>query len=137
MVQLNRREGIYIDHIEMNGVIPMTQDELIRRLAEEADLFLYQARSVLRSLPEIIAETVAEGDTVRLKGFGIFRAQEFAPKIGRNPGTGEEIPIPARRSLVFKPTKRLRELDGDFKAREAANMAIKDTFDKENDNDYR
>ena len=88
----------------------MTQDELIRRLAQEADLFLYQARRVLECLPGIIEEAVAEGDTVRLTGLGTFRAQDFAPKVGRNPGTGEEIPIPARRSLVFKPTKRLKDL---------------------------
>ena len=88
----------------------MTQDELIRRLAKDADLFLYQARNVLKSLPGIIEEAVAEGDSVRLQGFGTFKAQEFASKIGRNPGTGEEVPIPARRGLVFKPTKRLKDL---------------------------
>ena len=128
----------------------MTQDELIRRLAEEADLFLYQARRVLECLPGIIEEAVAEGDTVRLTGLGTFRAQDFAPKVGRNPGTGEEVPIPVRRSLVFKPTKRMKDLEtcrealgqvGDFEFREAnkplfdeveeaQSMPIKDTFDK-------
>jgi nucleoid DNA-binding protein len=59
-------------------------------------------------LDEALAEirrTVDGGETVALRGFGTFRISERSARKGRNPQTGEEIDIPASRSLAFKASK--------------------------------
>ena len=89
----------------------MTHDELVRRLAKEANLWLYQSRAALEALVSIIESEVENGDGVRIKKFGRFESQEYAPKVGRNLWTMEEVMIPAHRGMVFKPTRRLKDLD--------------------------
>ena len=89
----------------------MTQSELMRRVAKEADLFLYQSKKAIDALVAIIEEEVKTGNSVRLNRFGTFDGQDYAQKVGRNPTTGEQMVIPARRKLVFKPTKRLWNLE--------------------------
>ena len=89
----------------------MTQDELMRRLAKDANLFLYQARNAIETLVSVIEEEVVAGNSVKLNHFGIFDGQDYAQRVGRNPATGEQMVVPARRKLVFKPTKRLWNLE--------------------------
>ena len=54
-----------------------------------------------------IAERMASGERVELRGFGTFRAVAREPQIGRNPATGEPVAIPARRLPQFRPTKSM------------------------------
>lgn len=89
----------------------MTQDELVRRLAKESDLFLYQARNALDQMSKIIVEELRAGNTVRLHHLGTFMAQTYAPRAGRDPRTNKAVPIPARKKLVFKPKKALWNLE--------------------------
>lgn len=89
----------------------MTHDELMRRLAKEADLFLYQSRAALDKLVEIIESEVKAGSSVRLNHFGTFEVQDYAQRTARNPRTGEQVIVPARRKMVFKPTRRLWNLE--------------------------
>ena len=89
----------------------MTQNELMRRVAKEANLFLYQSQDAIEALTNIIEEEIVAGNSVRLNHFGTFDSQEYAPKVGRNLWTMEEVMIPAHRGMVFKPTRRLKDLD--------------------------
>ena len=89
----------------------MTQDELVRRLAEDANLYLYQARNALDKMSKIIEEELRAGNAVRLNHLGTFTAQTYAPRVGRDPRTNEALTIPARKKLVFKPKKALWNLE--------------------------
>lgn len=89
----------------------MTHDELARRLAKESDLWIYQARAALAGLTKIIEDEVNAGNSVRLKEFGVFEAQDYSQRTARNPGTGEAVIVPARRKLVFRPSRRLWNLE--------------------------
>jgi integration host factor subunit alpha len=58
---------------------------------------------------ESIKETLAEGEAVKISGFGNFVVREKKPRVGRNPQTGQDIEISARRVLSFKPSQVLKD----------------------------
>lgn len=79
--------------------------------AVQADLGLSRAecaRLVDAALEEIIA-ALERGEMVKLTGFGTFHARAKGQRIGRNPKTGEEVPIQPRRSLSFRPAQEVRD----------------------------
>jgi integration host factor subunit alpha len=57
----------------------------------------------------MISDTLVAGDSVKLSSFGSFVLREKNGRVGRNPKTGEEVPIDPRRVLVFKPSQVLKE----------------------------
>ena len=67
-----------------------------------------QAGRILRSLLGSIASSLEDGSTVWLAGLGSLRPVQRKARIGRNPATGEEIKIPARKGIRFIPCKALR-----------------------------
>jgi DNA-binding protein HU-beta len=88
----------------------MTKAELIAKAAEKAGVSKKQADRCLKAFIEVITEALQKGEKIALPGFGIFQVKERSERKGRNPRTGEIITIPARKVVVFKPAKQLREL---------------------------
>ena len=90
----------------------MTKQELVRRVAADAELSQREANIMLDSLMEIIMDTVAAGEKVQLVGFGSFEAKPRAARIGRNPLTKEPIEIPASIVPAFHPGTIFKEKVG-------------------------
>ncbi len=88
----------------------MTKAELVARIAEQAGVSKKQADRCLKAFIEALVDALQKGEKVAIPGFGIFQVKERAARKGRNPKTGEEIIIPARKVVHFKPAKQLREL---------------------------
>ena len=86
----------------------MNKKELARELAERTDLTQNKANAVIDELVSIIQEHLKNGETIRFVGFGTFKVVERKEKKGRNPQTGEEIIIPAKRVAKFVPGKDLK-----------------------------
>jgi len=74
-----------------------------------ADLSKNEVKVLVEEFMDTVMTVVAEGGQVRLSGFGKFEAIERARRTGRNPHTGEEVPIPATSVPRFKPGKLFRE----------------------------
>ncbi|WP_028536175.1 HU family DNA-binding protein [Paludibacterium yongneupense] len=87
----------------------MTKQELIKHLAEQADVSNKQAESVLNALITAVQDTVRAGGQLTITDLGKFGSVERAAKLGRNPKTGEVVPIAAKRAAKFTPAKRLKE----------------------------
>ena len=66
-----------------------------------------QARDVVEMALEEICAALEKGETVKLRAFGAFSVRAKRARVGRNPTTGEEYPITARRVLTFRPSPRL------------------------------
>jgi nucleoid DNA-binding protein len=79
--------------------------ELVEKVAQGTGLSKADVGRVLDEALSEIRRAVDEGETVALRGFGTFRISERSARKGRNPQTGEEIDIPASRSLAFKASK--------------------------------
>jgi DNA-binding protein HU-beta len=78
----------------------MNKAELVKHLAESADVTKTQAESVLNELVATVKDTVAAGNEIAITDLGKFSATERAARTGRNPKTGEDIEIPAKRAEI-------------------------------------
>jgi DNA-binding protein HU-beta len=88
----------------------MTKAELVKTLKEQAHLATNaQAEAAYEGLFKILSDTLKHGDSVAISGFGSFKVVERKARKGRNPRTGEEIRIPARKAVKFTPGKTLKE----------------------------
>ena len=88
----------------------MIRSELLAALAEEnPDLRPEEVEQVVDIFFEELAQRLAEGGRVELRGFGAFSTRERQARQGRNPRTGETVEVPAKRVPYFKPGKDMRE----------------------------
>jgi integration host factor subunit alpha len=67
-----------------------------------------------------ICDAIAAGDTVKLSSFGSFMVRDKGLRVGRNPKTGREVPIPPRRVTVFKPSNIMKQRINENLARQEA-----------------
>jgi DNA-binding protein HU-beta len=87
----------------------MNKTELVKVVAEQAELTQKDAAKAVDALIKTISETLAQEEKIQLIGFGTFEVRERAARKGRNPQTGEEIEIAASKVPAFKPGKELKE----------------------------
>ncbi len=88
----------------------MTKTELVDYMAKEAKISKEQALIAFNSFIEGIKDALQfENGKVQLTGFGTFSTVHRNERKGRNPGTGEEITIPAQNTVKFKPGKNLKD----------------------------
>jgi DNA-binding protein HU-beta len=85
----------------------MNKDDIVASLAKSANISKIAAERGLNGLLSTITEAIEDGDRVNLVGFGSFSLIDRAPRLGRNPKTGEAVTIPSRRSIKFNPGKKL------------------------------
>ena len=87
----------------------MKKSDLVEAIASKAGVGKGQAQEIIEDVFELIADGLASGEKIDLRGFGTFSVRESAARTGRNPQTGEAIQIPARRVPGFKAGKELRD----------------------------
>ncbi|MFB9885266.1 integration host factor subunit beta [Balneatrix alpica] len=88
----------------------MTKSELIERLvARHQDIPIKDVENAVKTILEQMAEALARGDRIEIRGFGSFSLHYRAPRMGRNPKTGESVPLGPKYVPHFKPGKELRD----------------------------
>ena len=86
----------------------LTKADIADRLFDEVGLNKREAKEFVDAYFEMIRGALERGENVKLSGFGNFQLREKNQRPGRNPKTGEEIPISARRVVTFRPGQKLR-----------------------------
>jgi DNA-binding protein HU-beta len=86
----------------------MTKAELITRIAGEAKISKASAEKVVNAFTNSVTKALKKGDRLILPGFGTFSVAKRKARSGRNPGTGKEIKIPARKVAKFKAGNLLK-----------------------------
>ena len=86
----------------------LTKAEMALLLCSELGVNKREARQIVESFFEHMRVALARGEGVKLSGFGNFNLRQKSPRPGRNPKTGQEIPITARRVVTFKPGQQLK-----------------------------
>ncbi|WP_127477113.1 integration host factor subunit alpha [Sulfurivermis fontis] len=86
----------------------LTKADIAERLYEELGLNKREAKELVEIFFEEIRGALQNGDQVKLSGFGNFDLRDKKQRPGRNPKTGEEIPITARRVVTFRPGQKLK-----------------------------
>ena|SRR5210317_1699141 len=86
----------------------LTKADMAERLFEELGLNKREAKEVVEQFFEEIRSSLESNEQVKLSGFGNFDLRDKKERPGRNPKTGEEIPINARRVVTFRPGQKLK-----------------------------
>lgn len=87
----------------------MNKGQLIDAIANDADLTKADAKKALDATINAVANSLKSGDRVALVGFGSFSVSERSARTGRNPQTGKEITIPAKKVVKFKAGSELND----------------------------
>ena len=87
----------------------MNKQELIDKIASKSNIKKVEAKASLELVLESITETLTSGEDVKLVGFGSWNVKQKQARKGRNPQTGDEIDIPAKKVVKFKPGKGLAD----------------------------
>jgi len=88
----------------------LTKAELANLLFEQVGLNKREAKDMVESFFEEVRLALENGDSVKLSGFGNFQLRDKPQRPGRNPKTGEEMPISARRVVTFHASQKLKTL---------------------------
>ncbi len=86
----------------------MNKEELVQEVAKKANVTQKETAEVLGALIDTIQKSVAKGQRITLVGFGTFERRERAARSGRNPQTGKELKIPARKVPAFTAGKKFK-----------------------------
>ena len=88
----------------------LTKKELAQNLSDQTELSLADAKKFVDLFFDTIKEQLNSGKTVKLSGFGTFDIVQTKERVGRNPKTMEEFPIPSKRKVKFTVSQKLKNL---------------------------
>ena len=80
----------------------MTKKEIVLKISEETEIKQVDVKTVVQRMLDHVIAALANGDTVELRNFGVFKVKSRKSRIGRNPKTGQTVPIPERKVVSFK-----------------------------------
>ena len=87
----------------------LTKSDIVEDLNNKIGLNKREAKELVDSVFETIKQTLINGEEVKVSGFGNFQLKDKPPRPGRNPRTGEDVEITARRVVTFKSGQKLKE----------------------------
>lgn len=87
----------------------LTRAGLSEAIYREVGLSRNESSDMVETILERVSDALASGDTVKISSFGTFAVRDKGARMGRNPKTGEEVPIEPRRVLVFRPSHILKD----------------------------
>ena len=88
----------------------MTKADVIARVAEKTGLSKVDVKEVVEGFFDSVKYALKKEDSLEIRGFGTFHVVKRAPRTARNPRTGQEVKIPARKQPVFKPSKEIKNI---------------------------
>lgn len=104
----------------MSSRSTLTRADLAEAVYQEVGLSRSESSQLVESVLNELADTLVKGETVKLSSFGSFQVREKGGRVGRNPKTGEEVPIAPRRVLVFRASHVLKDRINSALSAEAA-----------------
>lgn len=88
----------------------LTKRDMVVKISNKAEVTQQKAFAVIQKALELITDSLADGQTVELRNFGVFEVRLTKPRVGRNPNKPDkDVVIPARATVKFKPGKIMRQ----------------------------
>ena len=94
---------------EQMGGNTITRADLAEAVYRRLGLSRTESAAMVEMVLKEICDAIVEGETVKLSSFGSFMVRDKGLRVGRNPKTGHEVPIPPRRVTVFKPSNIMKQ----------------------------
>jgi integration host factor subunit alpha len=99
----------------------LTRADLAETVVQKVGLPRNESQELVELVIRVLSERLAEGEAVKLSSFGSFNIRQKGERVGRNPKTGQEVPITPRRVLVFRPSNIMKDrINGGLGRRRAA-----------------
>jgi integration host factor subunit alpha len=95
----------------------LTKAEIVDHLSREIGINKREAKEIVELFFQSVSESLTKGHQVKLSGFGNFTLHDKNERPGRNPKTGEEIPVSARRVVTFRSGQKLRARVGKYEGK--------------------
>ncbi|MGD2279297.1 MAG: HU family DNA-binding protein [Candidatus Omnitrophota bacterium] len=86
----------------------MTKKDIIMKISDDTGLKQIDVKEVVQRTFDIIIDSLTGGETVELRNFGIFKVKTRKGRLGRNPRTGENVSIPDKKVVSFKPGMKMK-----------------------------
>lgn len=87
----------------------LTRMDLSEAVFREVGLSRNESAQLVESVLQHVSDALASGDTVKISSFGTFSVRDKSARVGRNPKTGDEVPISPRRVLTFRPSHLMKD----------------------------
>ena len=81
----------------------MTKKDIVMRIANETDIKQIDIKKVVQMTFDIIVDALAKGQKIELRNFGVFKTKSRKGRMGRNPRTGQQVPVEPKRVAIFRP----------------------------------
>jgi nucleoid DNA-binding protein len=81
----------------------MTKKDIVLKVSDQTNVRQVVVKKIVQKTFDSIVEALVRGEKVELRNFGVFKIKERKSRTGRNPRTGEVVPVPPRKVVVFKP----------------------------------
>lgn len=87
----------------------MTKKDIVMKVSNDTNVTQIDVKKVVQKTLDAIVESLEKGETVELRNFGVFKVKNRRGRIGRNPRTGEEVRVPEKKVVIFKPGLTLKQ----------------------------
>ena len=87
----------------------MTKKDIVLKISDQTTLKQIDVKKVVQATFDCILDALVRGEKIELRNFGVFKIKQRKPRTGRNPRTGVIVPVPARKSVVFKPGLEMKK----------------------------
>ncbi len=81
----------------------MTKKDIVLKVAEKTGIKQQDVKKVVQGSLDCVVESLSAGETVELRNFGVFKVKSRRGRMGRNPRTGQQVPVEPKKVAVFKP----------------------------------
>ncbi len=81
----------------------MTKKEIVINISDRSGIKQIDVKKIVQMTLNAVMDSLSRNDTVELRNFGVFKVKERKSRVGRNPRTGQTVPVPAKKVVVFKP----------------------------------
>lgn len=87
----------------------MTKKDIVLKITDSTGIKQVDVKKIVQKTFDIIVDSLNRGEKVELRNFGVFKVKERKARFGRNPRTGESVPVPPRKVVVFKPGLEMKQ----------------------------
>jgi len=87
----------------------MTKKDIVLKITDMTGIKQVDVKTIVQKTFDVIVDSLIRGEKVELRNFGVFKIKERKARSGRNPRTGESVPVPPRKVVVFKPGLEMKQ----------------------------
>jgi len=87
----------------------MTKKDIVLKITDTTGIKQVDVKKIVQKTFDVIIDALMQGDKVELRNFGVFKIKERRARFGRNPRTGQSVPVPPRKVVVFKSGLEMKQ----------------------------